>query len=406
MQYTTNLKKIIFFILLVTPVILGSGILFFHQSLFAEIIQPFLKNQPPYTLDDHAENIYQRCQSETYRPSCYDLEIPKLMDFLSLEDAFRVTAIVQDKDPSYQYCHVLGHNLSAREVQKKPEEWKNVVARCPSGRCSNGCVHGGFQERFRAETLSDDELEKVKRDLLDLCEPRGNWIPTGLEQGTCYHALGHLTMYLTNASIHKATALCNELTLKDSRDWRQLCFDGAFMQIFQPLEPEDFALVAGKQPSKNELIKFCDKFSAKEKSSCWNEGWPLFREEVMKPDGLARFCAQSPEANRCYESLFYVLTVQFQFDLEKMKNFCTEIPRAQKGRCFANVASRLIETDYRNIDRAINFCNASLIADPKGECFNELIKYSTYNFHKGSEEYFKLCGGLPNPWQAMCLEKN
>ncbi|MEZ4200780.1 MAG: hypothetical protein R3B69_04370 [Candidatus Paceibacterota bacterium] len=91
-------------------------------------------------------------------PKCYDEEIPKLMDAgMSMEDAFAVTATIQDLDPSYQYCHVLGHELSAKETAKDPSRWKDVVARSPLGMCSNGGVHGAFQERFRVEHFDEDE---------------------------------------------------------------------------------------------------------------------------------------------------------------------------------------------------------------------------------------------------------
>jgi len=109
-----------------------------------------LSNQ---ALQKYADDVLAKCQSETYSPGCYDREIPKLMDYISMEDAFKVTSIVQGEDKTYTYCHVLGHKLAAREIDKDPSKWKEVVTRCPSGICSNGCIHGGFQEKFRSETF-------------------------------------------------------------------------------------------------------------------------------------------------------------------------------------------------------------------------------------------------------------
>jgi hypothetical protein len=204
------------------------------------------------------------------------------MDFISMEDAFQVTGLVQQEDPTYQYCHVLGHELAAREVKKNPDGWKDVVSRCPSGMCSNGCIHGGFQERFRAESFTDQQITSIKPDLKVICEDRASWHPTGLEQASCYHALGHLTMYLTSGEVGRSLPLCDELSLKSSvRDYRQLCYDGVFMQIFQPLEPEDFALVHGKQPIKETFGAYCDNYSGTQRGSCISEGWPLF----LRPRG-------------------------------------------------------------------------------------------------------------------------
>ena len=360
------------------------------------------------TLAQYAKEVLAKCGKDKYRPGCYDKEIPELMDSISMEDAFSVTQRVQQKDPSYAFCHVLGHNLSAKEVAKDPSKWKEVVTRCPSGVCSNGCIHGGFQERFRSESLSAQQLEDAKADLLDLCEPRGKWRPTGLEQGSCYHAVGHLLMYMTNADLGKSTDLCSEIAKKsEGGDYSQVCFDGTFMQIFQPLEPEDFALVKGKQPTKEEVSSFCGKFSGRKRGSCMSESWPLFRNEIMTPDGLVKFCSQTlpQELDRCYTSLFYVLPVQFNFDIETMRTFCTGLPQKRKGQCFANIASRLIETDYRNIEKSVGLCRDAIPYDSGGACFQELLVYSTYNFHAGSEEFYHLCNSLPGEWKERCLGK-
>lgn len=374
------------------------------------------RNRPSKTdklLTQYAEEILAKCTSFTHHQTCYDKEIPVLMEQpagLTLEEAFEVTRLVQQKDPSFPYCHVLGHNLSAKEVKKDPTKWKEVVTRCPSGLCSNGCIHGGFQEKFRAESFTDTQIQAVKPDLIDLCEKRGKWNPTGLEQASCYHALGHLTMYLTDANTGKSVKLCEEITLKDDgRDLKHLCYDGVFMQIFQPLEPEDFALVKGKQPAKQDVESFCSKYEGKIKGSCLSESWPLYRQEILDdPKGLVNFCSRSAkdQQKRCYASLVYVLTGQMNFDSDKIKKYCLGLPQTVQEICFANAASRMIETDYRYIEKSVDFCSRSETSANKEACFQELLKYSTYNFHKGSEEFFALCNSLPDVWKTKCLSKS
>lgn len=393
-------KKIILLIL--------SAVIFIE---FVLLIKNKQNTNPTLTLAQYAKEVLAKCADTSHRQSCYDKEIPNLMDkptSLSMEDAFKVTSIVQEKDQTYAFCHVLGHNLSAKEVKKDPSKWKEIVTRCPSGVCSNGCIHGGFQERFRSESLTAQELHEVKGDLLDLCEPRGNWRPTGLEQGSCYHAVGHLLMYMTDADLVKSTDLCSEIAKKaGGSDYSQVCFDGTFMQIFQPLEPEDFALVKGKQPTKEEVYSFCGKHSGRKRGSCMSESWPLFRDEIMTPDGLVEFCSKTipEEVDRCYTSLFYVLPVQFNFDIETMRTFCTGLPNGRKSQCFANIASRLIETDYRNIEKSVDLCKDAMPYDSGGACFQELLLYSTYNFHAGSKEFYHLCNRLPGEWKEQCLRK-
>ncbi|OGI62789.1 hypothetical protein A2818_00900 [Candidatus Nomurabacteria bacterium RIFCSPHIGHO2_01_FULL_40_12] len=352
----------------------------------------------------YVDQIFASCRNENYRPACYDKEIPKLMDYISMEDAFKVTKLVQKQDAEYLYCHVLAHNLSAREVAKNPDDWKEVVSRCPSGMCSNGCIHGGFQERFRAESFTEEQIETLISDLKTLCEPREKWKPTGLEQGSCYHALGHLTMYLTSADINAALRICGRVSTR----FLQLCYDGAFMQIFQPLEPEDFALIVGKEVRKEKLKDFCSNYQGKQKSSCWSEGWPLYRVEILKPEGLAQYCSleNTPEPERCVSSLLYVLTAQFHLDTLRVIDYCSQMPSVWQGRCFASAASRMIETDYSLAERAVSICNAATEAYRDG-CFGELLTFSTYNYHPKSEGFYKLCASLPENWKTKCLgDKN
>lgn len=367
------------------------------------------KSPTSQSLGAYAERVIAKCASASYRPSCYDKQIPQLMDFISMEQAFEVTRIVQSKDSSYQYCHVLGHELSARETKKDPSKWKDVITRAPAGICSNGAIHGAFQERFRKESLNPAEIEKLKPDLADVCEKRGTWNPTGMQQATCYHALGHLTMYITGADTAASTMLCEELSKKsEGRDYTQLCFDGVFMQIFQPLEPEDFALVEGKQPKKEDVASFCSQYPSPKRNSCRSESWPLFRAEIQTPSGLVKFCDYTEDSNqrvRCYNAMFYVITPILNFDLNKIKDFCSGLIQEIRGQCFANAASRMIETDTKNIKKSVELCASAASLGVGENCYEEMLLYSTYNSHVGSKEFYNLCNSLPNSWKEKCLAK-
>lgn len=354
-----------------------------------------------------ASEIVKKCSDAPFKPSCYDREIPKLMDKITMEQAFDVTKIVQSIDTSYTFCHVLGHELSAIEVRRDPSKWRDVITRCPAGVCSNGCLHGGLQEKFRAESLTDAQIEKLIPDLETLCEAREGWNPTSLETASCYHALGHLATYMTDANTKKGVALCDKVSIKNNgRDYSALCYDGVFMQMHQPLEPEDFALIQGKSPKASEVEKYCGNFNPAAQASCLNESWPLFRKQILTPTGLVEFCSKVEEKyrGRCFSAMFYVVTAQLDLSSEKVFDFCRNISE-RKAQCFANAASRMIEVDYKFITRAADLCKKAEKFDSGGACFEELVTYSTYNFHKGSKEYFEICNSLPSEWREKCLKR-
>ena len=388
-------NKNVFIISLLAIVIIFESFIFLHS-----------KSSPVVDLEKYADEVIATCASSSYHPACYDQTIPQLMKYISMEDAFKVTAIIQDKDRSYVYCHVLAHELAAREVDKNPAAWEDVVSRVPSGMCSNGGIHGAFQERFRGEFFTDEQLKAIEPELNNLCEKRPTWNPTGMEQASCYHALGHLTMYVTDADMTKALGLCDVLALKpDGRDFRHLCYDGAFMQIFQPLEGDDFTLIAGKQVTKDQLVGFCNKFTGEEKGSCWSEGWPLYQTEIETPKGLTNYCSKASltERDRCFDALIFVVTAIFNLDSNKILNYCPGLVGDEKGKCFASAAARMIEVDYRNIQQATDLCSAAEKYDPNHICFNTLLQYSSYNYKVGTPEFYNVCNTLPGSWKDKCL---
>ncbi len=357
-----------------------------------------------------ARKIVAACANSDYHPSCYDEEIPKLMDRgFSMEDAFEVTRAVQQMDNSYQYCHVLGHYLSAKETAKDPSKWKDVVARAPLGVCSNGAVHGAFQERFRVESLEGSSIEEIEPELRGVCEPREGWQPTLMGQATCTHAMGHLTMYVTGADIDASLELCDRLLPSNPKDTvRQLCYDGAFMQIYQPLEPEDIALIQGKEVATREAsVQFCNRFTGAPRGSCISESWPLYRNELDDPGTLPIICDRASfddwQHERCMNGVFYVAMAQSNLSVEWAAGFCSEMTEEYRGMCFGNSASRLIETDSRNVERALLLCQQATDSGASEPCFDELLKYSGYTFAIGSPEFYALCNGLPEPWQGKCL---
>lgn len=282
----------------------------------------------------------------------------------------------------------------------------DVVTRCPSGMCSNGCIHGAFQERFRSEILTESEIEALLPDLQAVCLPRDSWQPTGLEQGNCFHALGHLLMYITGADTPRAVGLCERLTsLPDTEQFHRVCYDGVFMQLYQPLEPEDRLLIAGKEVSRNEHEAFCSSWKGTEPwFSCWVEGWPTYLAELQHPDGVVSFCSQAPAAQQkaCTTAVMYVMTVQMQFDLERIAGYCDGMGEPWGAWCYAAVASRLIETDSARAWKAASWCADVPQEQARSACYKEVAFSASYMLRANSQELTRLCSQLPTTWRDVC----
>lgn len=362
---------------------------------------------------EYAEQVIQECASAPSREACYDKAIPRLMDTITMEQAFEVTREVQKQDSSYVYCHVLGHNVSSQETKKDPSKWLDVIARCPTTMCNNGCMHGAMMQRFQSESLSDSEIEAVIPDIANACEPRGSWHPREVERSMCYHGLGHLFMYITRADLNKSSSLCERVGKKDDgRNYVQTCTQGVFMQIFQPLEAEDFALVEGKTPKKEQVTTFCASFSGERRVACHNESWMLFREEIERPEGTTAFCSfsQDPvDQSKCYGTALSYLTVLFAIDqrnISKLEHFCNGLANEHRGECFGFAAARLVQVDPHLTSMALDVCNRASATGHADACFKSLADFGMQSFLPGSSELRSYCDGLPDKWQSVCLQKS
>lgn len=367
---------------------------------------------PQKTLEDYANEVLATCSKEDYPPSCYKEEIPKLMDppiNISMEDTFKIIDFVQLKDSSFGFCHFVAHKLSAKEQAKNPD-WLSIIPRCPvNGICGSGCLHGTLQEKFRREVLSDEQIEALKPDLSVVCEPRGGWNPTGFEQRECYHGLGHLLLYVTGANFKKALEVCDTITLKNDYEYLPvICYEGVFMQLFAPLEPEDEALVKGKVPDKETLREFCLKFNGVDQvEACWMSGWLLFKEEVKDVSGIVKFCTTPSDynkQNRCFSTMFHIAAQRLNFDTDKIINLCSKISEERQGSCFARTGLSMISENKRSIGTATFLCSLAKTKKSLNECYKLLVEHAGYHFHKDSMELIEFCNGLIEPFKSDCLK--
>lgn len=351
-----------------------------------------------------AESVKKSCKDSEVKSVCYETEIPKLMKLLSMEDSFNVASLIQSSVPDFPYCHVLGHKLASLETKKDPSKWKEVVARCPRGTCSNGCVHGAFQERYRNDILTGESFSEAKNELTNLCEKSDVFTPTGLEQGSCYHALGHLLMYITGADVNKSVLTCDGVAKKeDGRDFTRLCYAGAFMQIFQPLDTDDKTLIRNINVDKSNAWDFCSKFPPTKKNICREESWPLFLEEISIPQGLVNFCSvlDTKGQESCIMNIFYLMPIQFRFNTTSIDKYCSGFSENYKGKCYAMTASRMLEIDKRNGQETINYCNA-LSGLSRSTCFEQIIHDALFDYGEGSKLYSDFCSQVPQDFIDKC----
>ncbi len=396
------MKKVIlftlFFIVLITTIV---------ATIFIK------KNNQSKSLDVYAAEIVQICAKTSYHPGCYDKELPKLMEkgSVTMEEAFVITGKIQEQDSSYLFCHVLAHELADVETKKDVSKWLDVVSRCPALTCNNGCPHGAIMRKFKGnEVLTQDQVDEIIPSLQIACEPRGDWQPTEVEMGMCYHSMGHTGMYITGGNIDKSLEICQKIGTKDDgRDYYQTCTQGVFMIIFQGLDPDDLALVAKIKPNKENVPLFCRRFSGLiENTACRTESWPLSFQEILEPKGLESFCSFAGDTysrNWCYDTGLNSISLQIlqSKGVEGVAGYCLKLGATMQKHCFASIAAAWIQNEPRYQKNAISLCQISEKHKLSEACFHNLLFYSAYSFKNGSESWKNYCQNFSEPYKSQCL---
>ncbi len=363
-------------------------------------------------VDFFAKKILVICANDSYKRGCYDREIPKLLSrgLVTMEGAFEVTTKIQNVDRSYLFCHVLGHELADIETRKDPSKWLDVVTRCPALECNNGCAHGAVMRRFKgSDVLSDTQLAEILPDLKIACEPRGNWKPSELEISMCYHSMGHLGMYITDADVTKSLAVCHEIAIKDDgKNYYQTCVQGVFMLIFQSLDDDDVALVSKIKPTKENLESFCAKYKGLEHVACKTEAWPYFYTDFAKPSGLTNFCNFTK--GEYYRNWCFDIGVRGQLSMDILQSdgvdgvakYCLGLPKDIVGRCFPSIATAWVQDEPRYITESVALCEEAKKYGYSDGCYKGLLFFSKFSFIKGSDLWKNYCNHFSGVYKDKC----
>jgi hypothetical protein len=387
---------------------------------------------PNESAERHAARIMATCAGSGHRPTCYDREIPKLMDAgMSLEGSFEVVKAIQAKDDSYWFCHVVSHELSEKEWERDPAAWKDVMTRCPVNMCSNGCIHGALQRHFSSEALSNTQISELMPDLMDLCEKREGWSPSPGDTSSCYHELGHLSMYLSGADPKGSQAICDRVAVRpDGRNYLQTCYEGIFMQVFEPRDPDDFGLIHKLIPHPDRLAvcdaapfgvqkgacwkkgwgedagKFCDSFAGELRNACWREAWVINDERLTTGQGVTAYCDYAKDAGerlKCFNKMIYSVMAMFDFNEEKVEPLCPDLPSDMHGECFASIVGRMLETDQDLVAKALAVCGRAKAQGVGATCYERLAHEAKNVFAPGSSAARDLCAQVPAPYNQGCI---
>ncbi|MEI6863805.1 MAG: hypothetical protein WCK46_00320 [Candidatus Adlerbacteria bacterium] len=353
------------------------------------------------------------CAQKPDSAGCYERTVPRLLYVVPVTDVFSVIREIQTQDTSYRFCHVLAHNIGQDEVARDTGAWVSLMHKNPPDSvCSNGYIHGIIVGRFHAAELPPEQIDAIEPDLARACEPAADWSPTNLDKAMCYHGMGHVLTFITGADMPRAVSYCKKIAIKtNGEDYSQTCISGVFMQIFQPLEPEDYELIERlpAKPTRDTLAQFCGAYKTEEERSlCFGEGWPLFRDDLKTAAGVQAFCTtvkDSATQTNCYRT---ALTIGARTSLgqpEKQMAVCSALPGALGQECFGILAEAFVEEDRTQGPAAAAICTHA--GEQYSEsCFGYLANLANFTFGSDTVNREKLCAVLPESMRQQCAKNN
>ncbi len=372
-------------IVLIAALLLGAilRIVFLHGAIHSD------------SLLDTAKQIVASCEKNPGdHAACYQAEVPNLYPKYSVAQIFGVLRDIRTLDTSYRYCHVLGHSIGERVVAEDPDRWvEDLGLTPPDGICSNGYIHGIISGRFRSEVLTDDTIQTFLPDFSRACQPSSIWSPSGFDEEECFHSMGHLLDFITDANIPKSLTLCEKAI---PAGYQKNCMEGVFMQIFHPREPDDTLLIA-KLPVRPDIETYrayCASFgSAVYVGACLRETWSMYAESLREPGGITSFCSNQPddhEAQNCYQVAFSAIAWTNLSDPTAVARACGYAPQDMRESCLITAAKRMMGEDKLDGKSVIALCSAAS-ADLKDDCFSGAAALSSYLFGEDADEYNTYC---------------
>lgn len=363
-----------------------------------------------------AERIVRECASydTTLREDCYAHTVPVLYPAVAVGELFEVISDIQAMDPTYTSCHLTAHEIGARVAREDPAHWTDGVhVGPPDSPCDGGYLHGLLAARFSTEVLSPQMIRDLVPVFRHVCEPTDTWHPSALDQYECYHGMGHLYVFATNADMPAVMKLCQETVPAFFREeGPRLCYNGAFMQILTPTGPDGFELQKNlpvaitPQSAKG----YCRNFIADsmQYGTCLQRTLLLQWPPAATGKSIAEVCSDEPETEyryclvRAFKNLGYDVSGKANSD----PVICDAAPTTERSLCYETV-SLIILKDSSTLEkkkRALDFCSAIRDRTSAEGCLTSLASHGAYFYGRGSESLRSYCELFNGALRRTCTE--
>ncbi len=363
------------------------------------------------TPEAYAKSIVARCASAADRTQCYVDEVPKLLDQgVTFEHSFEVAYDIQELDQTGEYCHRIGHALGGAEVAKDPTKWKEVARRTPLGECLAGGLHGAFEEHFSKESLAPSDIPAFKQEMRGFCDVQADIPSSPVDLTMCSHGLGHLFVYATAGDVQESIDLCSSMNFKTeggvTAEGQELsCYDGMFMQLLEPHDSEDAALIKGHEQTKDTVGAYCNAFAPLVQAACIARSAPLFYKDLNAGAPKPLDCNMLDSQRRrdsCLSTQLRLFARDTFFNLDATDDYCATYPQNKRGWCYASAGSFAFMSGY-DYEQPYRFCARAAALGVGDQCYQTLANIIPNTFREDDPSRKELCEKLPSAYVQACI---
>lgn len=319
-----------------------------------------------------AKIIKDNCKEHSNKDlSCYSEKFSNLTKAKDIDLAIKTLLELEKIDPSARGCHLIAHKISITEVEKNPDNWKNLLEKINPLMCTFGFMHGVLEghERF------DPTFKIDEKNLEELC----SYISTSAKKDidlSCSHIMGHIVLTQKEGDIPSSIKLCEKTSKKLSYE----CAGGVFMENMTRHNLETHG-IAKKIPWNAENIsnqeKICSQYIGESSNVCWREMSHMYAIIAHNdPREVFKSCHQIPKESirdDCYIHSVSSMPLSPEFKPDYLKFLCNSY-RTQRPlytRCYNDAVYFMILSSLDLLGNATSLCD-SLDQPYHEECYKKI----------------------------------
>lgn len=316
-----------------------------------------------------AVKMYVTCMQKNYKEDCYALAFFTLTKKTDMKFAKKTLLSLQQIDPKQSAgCHLMAHNISAAEVERKPLRWRELLGEQEYNFCSGGFIHGILE----AHIGQDPSFALDHTKFEDICSS------VKIGKASCFHNLGHLLLVEKYNSIPASVAECNLLTNPTAH---YQCLSGMFMENLTRLNLKSHKLAkpfAWNLANARKIESLCKTYIGEAEKACFVELSYMYASVYgTVPEDVYSACQRAPTKEIGDECYLYgagnMLTFS-QFKKEYLRTICSPFEENDLyERCVQHVINAMMASSSQFIPWEEYFCDNVKQAQKK-PCFSYIEK--------------------------------